>query len=144
MHKLGINIQNNVWVFPALALLTLVVGRLCKESCVFLRGDILGLDLETLGIFFYFILLLSVTISRKFFMKDWAMQLISAVVSIGVGAEIILVKFQLQNRTYCPKCLISGFFLLGMFFVISRYIRIWLVILLILVGAIFTSFTFSG
>jgi hypothetical protein len=144
MHKVSINIQDNVWAFPALALLTLVVGRLCKESCIFLHGYILGVDLDTLGLFFYSMLFLSVIISRKIFLKDQVMKLISSVVSIGVGAELILMKFQLQNKTYCPKCLISGFFLLGMFFVISRYIRAWLVILFVVFGAVFTSFTFSG
>jgi len=144
MRNLGMNIQHKVWLFPALALFTLIIGNLCKESCVFLHGDILGLDLETVGIFFYSVLFLSVLFSSKFSLKDQVMKLITVIVSIGVGAEIILLKFQIENKTYCPKCLISGFFLLGMFFVISRYIRAWLVILLIVFGAIFTSFTFSG
>jgi uncharacterized membrane protein len=144
MRNLGMNIQNKVWVFPALALFTLIIGNLCKESCVFLHGDILGIDLETLGIFFYSLLFVSVIFSRKSSLKDQVMKLITVIVSIGVGAEIILLKFQIQNKTYCPKCLISGFFLFVMFFILFRYIRIWLVILLIVCGAIFTSFTFNG
>jgi len=144
MRGLVMNVQNKVWIFPALALLTLIIGHLCRESCVFLHGDILGLDLETLGIFFYSVLFLAVILSRKFSLEDVGMKLIAAIVSIGVGAEIILLNFQIQNKTYCPKCLISGFFLIGMFFVISRYIKVWIVILLIVFGAIFTSFTFSG
>ena len=144
MRNVRLNIQNKVWIFPALALFTLIIGNLCKTSCVFLHGDILGLDLETLGIFFYCVLLVSAIFSRKFSLQDRLMKFIAVIVSIGVGAEIILFKFQIQNSTYCPKCLISGFFLIGMFFVISRYIRVWLIILLIVFGVIFTSFTFSG
>jgi thiol-disulfide isomerase/thioredoxin len=144
MRGLVVNVQRKVWVFPALALLTLIIGHLCRESCVFLHGDILGLDLETFGVFFYSALLLAVILFRSFSFGEGGMKLIAAIVSIGVGAEIILLKFQIQNKTYCPKCLISGFFLIGMFFVISRHIKAWIVILLIVFGAIFTSLTFSG
>ncbi len=145
MRNFSVNIQNKVWLFPALALSTLIIGNLCKTSCMFLHGDILGLDLERFGFIFYCVLLVAAIFASKIFsLKDRLMKFITVVVSIGVGAEIILVKFQIQNSTYCPKCLVSGFFLMAMFFVMSRYIKIWLVILLIVFGAIFTSFTFSG
>lgn len=138
------NVQNRVWIFPALALITIIIGRICKESCVFIHGDILGVDLEIFGIFFYSLLLLSVILYKKIFPKDWVMKAITAIVSMGVGVEFILIKFQIQNNIYCPKCLISGFFFLIMFFIVARHIKTWIVILLILFGAIFTSFTFSG
>ncbi|OGW46569.1 MAG: hypothetical protein A2Y66_05505 [Nitrospirae bacterium RBG_13_41_22] len=144
MRNFIANVQNRVWVFPALALITIIIGRICKESCVFIHGDILGVDLEIFGIFFYSLLLLSVILYKKISPKDWVMKAITAMVSMGAGAEFILIKFQVQNNIYCPKCLISGFFFLAMFFIVARHIKTWVVILLILFGAIFTSFTFSG
>ena len=144
MRNFIANVQNRVWVFPALALITIIIGRICKESCVFIHGDILGVDLEIFGIFFYSLLLLSVILYKKISPKDCVMKAITAMVSMGAGAEFILIKFQVQNNIYCPKCLISGFFFLAMFFIVARHIKTWVVILLILFGAIFTSFTFSG
>jgi len=138
------NIQNGVWVFPALALITIIIGQICKDSCVFIRGDILGIDVEIFGIFFYSVLLLSIILYKKIYPKDWVIKAITAIVSMGVGAEIIFIKFQVQNNIYCPKCLISGFFFLTMFFILARHIKTWVIILLIVCGTLVTSFTFSG
>lgn len=144
MRNFIVNVQNRAWIFAALALSTLIIGKVCKGSCVFIHGDILGLDLEVFGLIFYSLLIMAVIFYEKYYPKDWMIKLITAIVSIGVGAELVLVKFQIQNRTYCPKCLISGFFFLAMFFVLARHMKIWIVTLLILIGAIFTSFTFNG
>ena len=144
MRNFIANVQDRVWIFPALALITIIIGKICKGSCVFIHGDILGIDLEIFGIFFYSLLLLFVILYKKISPKDWVMKAITAIVSMGVGVEFILIKFQVQNNIYCPKCLISGFFFLIMFFIVARHIKTWVVILLILFGAIFTSFTFSG
>ncbi len=109
-----------------------------------LRGDILGLDLNIMGIILYSLLLVSTVFYLKFYPRDWFMKAIAAVVSVGMGAEIILVKFQVQNNTYCPKCIISGFFFLTMFFVVAPSLKKWVLILLIVLGALFTSVTFNG
>jgi uncharacterized membrane protein len=144
MRNFIVSFQDRVWVFPALALIALIIGQICAEKCAFIRGDILGFDLDILGIFFYSILLLSLIFYKKIYRKDWLIKAITVIVSVGVGVELILIKFQVQNNIYCPKCLISGFFFLILFFIVARYIKTWVVILLILFGAIFTSFTFSG
>jgi hypothetical protein len=144
MQKFIVNIQNRLWIFPALALITLIIGQICKTSCVFLHGDIFGLDLEIIGTAFYSTLLVSTIIYSKYYPRDWVMKIIAAIVSIGVGVEFILIRFQVQNSTYCPKCLISGFFFLVMFFVVIRHVKTWLVLLLILFGVLFASLTFNG
>ncbi len=137
-------LHEQVWIFPALALLTLLIGQVCEERCAVLQGDILGLDLNVLGIFLYSALLVSAVFHRKFYPRDWLMKAITAVVSAGVGVEIILVKFQIQNNVYCPKCLISGLFFLAMFFVIARNLRKWVVVILLISGAFIASVTFNG
>ncbi len=137
-------LHDRVWIFPALSLLTLVIGQICQEECAVLRGDILGLDLNVLGIFLYSLLFISAVLYRKFYPRDWLLKLIAVVVSAGAGAEIILVKFQVQNNVYCPKCLISGFFFMAMFFVVARDLRKWVVVVLLASGAFIASITFNG
>lgn len=132
------------WIFPALALLTLIIGQICQERCSVLRGDILGLDLNIMGIAIYSLLLVATLFYSKFYPRDWFMKAIAAVVSAGIGAEMILIRFQVQNNTYCPKCLISGFFFLAMFFVVAPTLRKWAVICCLVAGALFASVTFNG
>jgi hypothetical protein len=138
------SLQKRLWIFPALALITIIIGQICSTSCVFIHGDILGLNLDVFGIVFYSLLLLSFIFHKRIYPRDWLIKAITATVAAAVGAEIIFVKFMIQNNTYCPKCLISGFFLLTMFLIMVRRIKPWVVVLLILFGAVFTCFTFSG
>jgi uncharacterized membrane protein len=140
------SLQNRLWIFPALSLATIVVGQICSTSCAFIHGDILGFDLDLFGIVFYSMLILSFIIYKKMFPRDWVIKTMTAAVAAGIGAEIIFVRFQIQNDTYCPKCLISGFFLFAMFLIMimARWVKPWFVVLSILFGAVFTSFTFNG
>jgi uncharacterized membrane protein len=142
--KIVSGLQNRLWILPALCILTIVIGQLCAEKCAFIRGDILGIDLNIFGILFYSLLLVSLLVYRKFYPEGWLMKAIAAVASAGVGAELILIKFQVENNVYCPKCLISGFFFLVMFFLVARHLKKWVIILLIAAGLLFTSFTFNG
>jgi uncharacterized membrane protein len=140
------NLQKRLWIFPALSLATIIVGQICSTSCAFIHGDILGMNLDLFGILFYSMLILSFIVYKKIFPRDWFINTMTAAVAAGIGAEIIFVKFQIQNNTYCPKCLISGFFLFAMFLIMimSRRVKSWLIVLSIVFGAVFTSFTFNG
>jgi len=142
--KVVSGLENRLWILPALCILTIVIGQLCAAKCAFIQGDILGIDLNIFGILFYSLLLVSLLVYRKFYPEDWFMKAIAAVASVGVGAELILVKFQVENNVYCPKCLISGFFFIVMFFLVARHLKKWVIILLIAAGLLFTSFTFNG
>jgi len=146
MNAMGVvsGMRNRLWILPALCILTIVIGQLCAARCAFIRGDILGVDLNVFGIFFYSLLLVSLLAHREFYPEEWLLKATAAVASVGVGAELILIKFQVQNSVYCPKCLISGFFFLVLFFLVARHLKKWIIILLIAAGLIFTSFTFSG
>jgi thiol:disulfide interchange protein DsbA len=126
-----------------LSILTIIIGQLCASLCAFIEGDILGIDLNVFGILFYSLLLAAV-LGHKKYPSDWLMKGIAAVASAGVGSELILMKFQIENNVYCPKCLISGFFFLVFFFLVARHLKKWVIILLIATGLLFTSFTFSG
>ncbi|MDA8239200.1 MAG: thioredoxin domain-containing protein [Nitrospiraceae bacterium] len=137
-------LQKRLWILPVLCILTIIIGQLCAAKCAYIQGDILGIDLNIFGILFYSLLLVSLLVYRNFYTKDWLIKVIAAVVAVGVGAELILIKFQVENSVYCPKCLISGFFFLVLFFLLARHLGKWVIILLIVAGLLFTSFTFNG
>jgi thiol-disulfide isomerase/thioredoxin len=133
--------KKRVWIFPGLALLALTVGQLCGTTCSSLRGDILGADLAVLGFVFYSGLLLICLLDKR--VKGF-FTMAAVLASAGVGTEIILVRFMVRNNTYCPKCLASGFFLLLFFLFVAGRLRKWVVALLVLSGAVFALFTFTG
>lgn len=137
-------LQKRLWILPVLCILTIIIGQLCAAKCAFIQGDILGIDLNIFGILFYSLLLVSLLVYRNFYTKNWLIKAIAAVVAVGVGAELILIKFQVENSVYCPKCLISGFFFLVLFFLVARHLKKWVIILLVAAGLLFTSFTFNG
>ena len=139
-----VSMQKRVWIFPALALVTLIIGQVCAKGCAFIRGDILGLDLNIFGMLFYSLLLVLALFHVKVYRGERLVKALAAMASIGMGTELILIKFQVQNGVYCPKCLISGFFFVVMFFVVARHLKSWVVILLVSIGALFGSLTFSG
>ena len=142
--KVVSGLQNRLWILPALCILTIVIGQLCAAKCAFIRGDILGIDLNILGILFYSLLLVSLLVYRKFYPEEWLIKAIAAVASAGVGGELVLIKFQVENSVYCPKCLISGVIFLVMFFLLARHLKKWVIILLIASGLLFAFFTFNG
>lgn len=142
--RLVSGLQKRLWILPVLCILTINIGQLCAAKCAFIQGDILGIDLDIFGILFYFLLLISLLVYKNIYSKNWLMKAIAAVASVGVGAEVILIKFQVENSVYCPKCIISGFFFLVLFFLLARHLKKWVIILLIAVGLLVTSFTFSG
>ncbi len=142
--RLVSGLQNRLWILPALCILTIIIGQLCAAKCAFIQGDILGIDLNVFGILFYSLLLVLLLVHGKFYPEDRLMKAIAAVASAGVGAELILIKFQVENSVYCPKCLISGFFFLVLFSLVARHLKKWVIILLIAAGLLFASFTFNG
>lgn len=137
-------LQSHLWIFPLLALAAVIIGQICETQCAYISGDILGIDLNLFGILFYSFLVASVLFYKKYYPKEWVLKAIAAVVSVGAGAEVVLIKFQIQHDTYCPKCLVSGFFFLVLFFLLARQLRAWVVALLVAAGILFASLTFSG
>lgn len=132
-----------MWIFPGLSLITIAVGQLCKTKCSFIEGDILGIDLNIVGAVFYAMLFSSALFYRAN-QREWLIKAICAAASVGIGAEILFIKFQIENDTYCPKCLISGFFFILMFLLVSPQLKKWVIALLIALGVFFTALTFNG
>jgi len=95
-------------ILLALAGISLVfVYAYCGDSCSYLKGSILGIDLKYMGVLF-----MGTLVALSFLgLRDYRLLLLSA----GVGAEAFLIGFQVQNDVFCPYCLTFGAVLLLLF-----------------------------
>jgi hypothetical protein len=95
-------------ILAAAAAGIMVFYSLCTTSCSYLKGDLLGLDLKYVGIFFMMIIIALSAMKQDLFLL--------ILLSGSVGVEIFLVIFQVKADLYCPFCLAFGVILLLMFF----------------------------
>lgn len=73
---------------------------LCGGSCSYLKGDLLGIPLQHVGIVYMACIVLLSLLKRD--------TLLLLLLSAGVGIEVYLVAFQIWYNTYCPYCLAFG------------------------------------
>ncbi|MFZ3158565.1 MAG: thioredoxin domain-containing protein [Smithella sp.] len=69
----------------------------CDTTCSYLKGDIFGIDLKWVGIFYVSVVIAFAVFNQSSFMR--------ALLAFGLGVEIHLYAFQVQNEVYCPFCL---------------------------------------
>ncbi len=86
---------NNIFSFVGIAIALLY--SICEESCAYLQGFILGLALNYLGIFYMGTLILSNLLKKSL--------IFLFLLSFGIGAELYLLGFQINNGIYCYYCL---------------------------------------
>ncbi len=81
----------------------------CDTACSYLRGDIFGLDLKYVGVLF-----MAVLIALSFFHQA---DMLRMFVAAGIGVEIYLVAFQIEENIFCPFCLAFGVLVILMYIV---------------------------
>jgi len=69
----------------------------CDTECSYLRGDLLGIDLKWVGIAYMAIIIIFAAFKQTPFVR--------ALLAAGLGVEVHLYAFQIQNNVYCPFCL---------------------------------------
>ena len=69
----------------------------CNTTCSYLKGDIFGIDLKWVGMAF----MAAVIVFAAFKQTPSVRALLAA----GLGVEVHLYAFQVQNNVYCPFCL---------------------------------------
>ena len=69
----------------------------CDTACSYLKGDILGIDLKFVGIIYMTMIIVFATFRQMNFVR--------ALLASGLGVEVHLIAFQVQNNVYCPFCL---------------------------------------
>ncbi len=113
-----------------------VAYALCLGACSYLKGDILGIDLKYLGIFYMAVVLL-----LAWFRKPVLSLLLLA---FGAGGEIFLVGYQIHTGIFCPYCLAFGATILLAFAVNFERTRKALAALAAAAGLLFFLLFFSG
>lgn len=113
-----------------------VAYAFCLGACSYLKGDILGIDLKYLGIFYMVIVLL-----LAWFRKPVLCLLL---LSFGAGGEIFLIGYQVNSGVYCPYCLAFGATILLALAVNFEPNRKALVALAAAAGLLFFLLFFSG
>jgi len=96
-------LQKKHWINIGLFIIGIGIALLysiCEESCTYLQGSIFGVKLNYLGILFMGVLALSNLLKRN--------ALFLMLLSLGVGAELYLMGFQIMNSVYCSYCLSFG------------------------------------
>lgn len=92
-------LKKRLWIITlALAAIASMVLYLnCADRCSYLQGSLFGIDLKYVGIIFMVIIIV-LALSKL----D---ELLSALLAVGLGAEIYLLCYQIEKGVYCPYCL---------------------------------------
>jgi protein-disulfide isomerase len=98
VHSRRDQIKQTVTILLALAGIGIMVFyTYCDAACAYVKGDLLGVDLKYIGIFYMAVIaLLSGTRNTPA-----ARMLLAA----GLGGEIFLLWFQIKENIFCPYCL---------------------------------------
>jgi len=100
--------------FPLLGMGLMIFYQVCDTSCSYLQGTFWGVDLKIVGILFMAVLLaLALPPASRCTVPVNILR--ASMLSAAVGAEILLVRFQIQQETYCPFCLAFGICILILF-----------------------------
>jgi thiol:disulfide interchange protein DsbA len=121
---------------PLAGLAVIVFYNFCGSTCTFLKGGFFGVDLKYLGLAYPVLLLLLVLLEQDL--------LYIAMISLGVGMEINLVAFQVENGTYCPYCLIFAAILVFLFLFNFRRSKLPLMGIGVALGFLLCFFFFKG
>jgi thiol-disulfide isomerase/thioredoxin len=69
----------------------------CGTTCSYLKGNIWGIDLKWVGIAYMTTIIVFAAFKQTSFVR--------ALLAAGLGVEVHLYAFQVQNDVYCPFCL---------------------------------------
>ena len=69
----------------------------CDTACSYLKGDICGINLKWIGISYMLVIIIFAALRLSPFVR--------AMLAAGLGVEVHLYAFQIQNNVYCPFCL---------------------------------------
>ncbi len=113
-----------------------VAYAVCLGSCSYLKGDILGLDLKYLGIFYMTVVLILALMKKPL--------LCLLLLAFGAGGEIFLIGYQVHSGVYCRYCLAFAATVFLALVVNFQRTRRWLTALAAGAGLVFFLLFFSG
>lgn len=109
---------------------------ICEESCTYLHGSIFGSDIHYLGIFYMGMLILFNLLKRNL--------IFLYLLSFGMGAEIYLLGFQINNGVYCYYCLSFGAIIFLLFLLNFERTKKIFITFSVVFGFILFSVLFKG
>ena len=115
-------------LLPVIGIGLMVFYEVCDTSCSSLRGTFFGIDLKYIGILFMTVLLVLSVVSFFPGFLSPVNYLRTMMLSGALGGEIVLVRFQFVNETFCPFCLAFGVCLIILFITnfmqMNRYLAV--------------------
>jgi hypothetical protein len=118
------------------AMAVVVYYSLCGNSCSYLKGTILGMDLTYIGLAYMATIIVASTLKA-----DW---LLLPILAGGIGVELFLLGVQVKHDTYCPYCLTFGSMLVVQFILNLNLKRKGVVVACIAAGLIMSLLLFRG
>jgi len=109
--------------------------NLCEGSCVYLKGSIFSIDLKYMGIIYMGLLVFFSLLRRNV--------ILLLLLSLGLGAEIQLVAFQIKHLVTCYYCLAFGAVIIILFFLNFDASKKILVTICLILGFILFSIFFQ-
>lgn len=89
----------------------------CDTACSYLKGDIWGIDLKWIGMAYMSAVIIFAFFKQKSFVR--------ALLAAGLGVEVHLYVFQVQNNVYCPFCLAFSVMLILSFIINYEISTAW-------------------
>jgi thiol-disulfide isomerase/thioredoxin len=89
----------------------------CDTECSYLKGDILGIDLKWVGIAYMTFIIIFAAFKQTSFVRVF--------LAAGLGVEVYLYAFQIQNDVYCPFCLAFSIMLILSFIINYEVPSVW-------------------
>ncbi|MDH5202790.1 MAG: thioredoxin domain-containing protein [Nitrospirota bacterium] len=114
----------------------IVYYSVCEESCAYLKGTIFGIELKYLGLFY-----MGMLIAFNFLKREL---IILSLLSLGIGAEIYLIGFQIVSGEYCYYCLGFGAVVVFLFILNFKYSKKAIIGISIITGFILFVVLFKG
>src|SRR4030065_2477435 len=142
MHVEAVLKRSNVtkhWFNAILSLIGMgipIFYSFCEGSCAYLKGSIFSIDLKYAGIFYMGLLMLFSLMRKRF--------VVLLLLSLGLGAEIYLVAFQIKHLTACYFCLTFGAVIAILFVLNFDSSKKVLITSSVIVGFILFSLFFQG
>jgi protein-disulfide isomerase len=111
--------RNTITIILALAGIALMFYYdYCDTACSYLKGDILGIDLKWFGSAYMIAIIGFAAFKQTPFVR--------ALLAAGLGVEVHLYSFQVQNDVYCPFCLAFSVMLILSFIINYEVPSAWL------------------
>lgn len=123
-------------ILPIIGIVVVFLYMTCEDSCAFLEGYFFGVPLIYFGILYMGILFISNLLKRT----EVSLLLLSS----GIGAEVRLLGFQIQNDVFCSYCLAFGFVVLLLFLLNFEKSKKIFISVSIVLGFILFSVFFKG